>query len=74
MVLDILSDMKSECEFKGTDFESDLVLLYHNVRVKIAETYKEFGPVSFTEVGDDLTIGEVAKTKAIIATEKKARL
>ena len=60
-VLDILSDMKSECEFKGTDFGSDLVSLYQNVRVKIAETYKEFGPVSLTELGDDL----------IIATEKK---
>ena len=70
-VLDILRDMKSECEFKGTAFESDLVSLYQNVRVKIAETYKEFGPISFTELGDDLTTKEVAKIKAIIATEKK---
>ena len=53
-----LAEQKSLYEFKGLDFEADLVQLYTNIRVMMAERYsenKEFGPVSEKEIEDDLT-------------------
>ena len=52
-----LAEQKSFYEFKGLDFGADLVQLYTNIRVMMAERYsenKEFGPVSEKEIEDDL--------------------
>ena len=70
-----LAEQKSLYEFKGLDFEADLVQLYTNIRVMMAERYsenKEFGPVSEKEIEDDLTAAEIAKAKIKREEEKKA--
>ena len=36
-LIDILNDEKSKFEFKGLDFDADLVRLYTNVRKTMAE-------------------------------------
>ena len=69
-----LAEQKTLYEFKGLDFEADLVQLYTNIRVMMAERYsenKEFGPVSEKEIKDDLTAAEIAKAK--IKREKKKK-
>ena len=69
-----LAEQKSLYEFKGLDFEADLVQLYTNIRVMMAERYsenKEFGPVSEKEIEDDLTAAEIAKAKIKREEEKK---
>ena len=60
-------------EFKGLDFESDLVKLYTEVRSLMAEKYDRnyFGPVITTKIGDDLSTEELAKQKAAVAEEQK---
>ena len=60
-------------EFKGLDFESDLVKLYTEVRSLMAEKYdrNDFGPVITTKIGDDLSTEELAKQKAAVAEEQK---
>ena len=70
-----LAEQKSLYEFKDLDFEADLVQLYSNTRVMMAERYsedKEFGPVSEKEIEDDLTEAEIAKAKIEREEEKKA--
>ena len=70
-----LAEQKSLDEFKGLDFEADLVQLYTNIRVMMAEQYsenKEFGPVSEKEIEDDLTAAEIARAKIKREEEKKA--
>ena len=70
-----LAEQKSLYEFKGLDFEADLVQLYTNRRVMMAEQYsenKEFGPVSEKEIEDDLTAAEIAKAKIKRQEKKKA--
>ena len=69
-----LAEQRSLYEFKGLDFEADLVQLYTNIRVMMAERYsenKEFGPVSEKEIEDDLTAAEIAKAKIKREEEKK---
>ena len=69
-----LAEQKFLYEFKGLDFEADLVQLYTNIRVMMAERYsenKEFGPVSEKEIEDDLTAAEIAKAKIKREEEKK---
>ena len=70
-----LAEQKFLYEFKGLDFEADLVQLYTNVRVIMAERYsvnKEFGPVSEKEIEDDLTAAETVKAKIKREEERKA--
>ena len=70
-----LAEQKSLYDFKDLDFEADLVQLYTNIRVMMAERYsenKEFGPVSEKEIEDDLTAAEIAKAKIKREEEKKA--
>ena len=72
-----LAEQKSLCEFKGLDFEGDLVQLYTNIRVMMVERYsgnKEFGPVREKEIEDDLTAAEIAKAKIKREEEKKLYL
>ena len=67
-------DQQSLYAFKGLGFEADLVQLYTNIRVMMAERYsenKEFGPVSEKEIEDDLTAAEIAKAKIKREEEKK---
>ena len=69
-----LAEQKSVYEFKGLDFGADLVQLYTNIRVMMAERYsenKEFGPVSEKEIEEDLTAAEIAKAKIKREDEKK---
>ena len=70
-----LAEQKSLYDFKDLDFEADLVQLYTNIRVMMAERYsenKEFGPVSEKEIEQDLTAAEIAKAKIKREEEKKA--
>ena len=70
-----LAEQKSLYEFKGLDFEDDLVQLYTNIRVMMVERCsenKEFSPVSEKEIEDDLTAAEIAKAKIKREEEKKA--
>ena len=72
-LLECLKNIKTCYEFKGLDFESDLVKLYTEVRSLMAEKYdrNNFGPVITTEIGDDLSTEELAKQKAAVAEEQK---
>ena len=73
-VLQCLMEIKSQYEFRGLDFEADLVWLYTDVRVLMAQKYEEFGefgPVSVTDIEDGLTTEEVAKVKGNISEERK---
>ena len=70
-----LAEQKSLYEFKGLDFEANLVQRFTNIRLMMAERYsenKEFGPVSEKEIEDDLTAAEIAKAK--IKREEKKKL
>ena len=72
-LLEYLKNIKTCYEFKGLDFESDLVKLYTEVRSLMAEKYdrNDFGSVITTEIGDDLSTMEPAKQKAAVAEQKK---
>lgn len=73
MLIDILNDEKSKHEFKGLDFEADLVKLYSNIRKTMAEVYTsgEFGIVEVKEIEDGLNTNELALEKIRFETEKK---
>ena len=68
-----LTSVKADYEFRGLDFESDLVKLYSDVRAKMAEVYdkNDFGPVEETSMKDDMTTEDIAKHKLIVSEEKK---
>ena len=55
-LLECLNDLKSQYQFKGLDFESDLIRLYQEVRTMMAKRYitGEFGPVAISEVEGDI--------------------
>ena len=73
VLLKCLKNIRTCYEFKGLDFESDLVKLYTKVRRLMAKKYdrNDFGPVITTEIGDDLSTEKLAKRKAAIAEERK---
>ena len=74
-LIECLAEQKSLYEFQGLDFEADLVQLYANIRVMMAERYSEnkgFGPVSEKEREHDLTAAEIAKAKIKREEGKKA--
>ena len=68
-----LTSVKADYEFRGLDFESDLVKLYSDVRAKMAEVYdkNDFGPVEETSMKGDMTTEDIAKHKLIVSEEKK---
>ena len=68
-----MTSVKAAYEFRGLDFESDLVKLYSDVRAKMAEIYdkNDFGPVEETSMRDDMTTEDIAKHKLIVSEEKK---
>ena len=72
VLFECLKNIKTCYEFKGFEFESDLVKLFTEVRNLMAEKYdrNDFGPV-ITEIGDDLSTEELAKWKAVVAEEQK---
>ena len=57
-----MTSVKTDYEFRGLDFESDLVKLYSDVRAKMAEIYdkNDFGPVEKTSMRDDMTTEDIA--------------
>ena len=74
-LIECLAEQKSLYEFQGLDFEADLVQLYANIRVMMAERYSEnkgFDPVSEKEREHDLTAAEIAKAKIKREEGKKA--
>ena len=72
-LLECFKNIKTCYEFKGLDFESNLVKLYTEERSLMAEKHdrNDFGPVITTEIGDDLSTEELAKQKAAVAEEQK---
>ena len=68
-----MTSVKTNYEFRGLDFESDLVKLYSDVRAKMAEIYdkNDFGSVQETPMRDDMTTEDIAKHKLIVSEEKK---
>ena len=68
-----MASVKAEYEFRGLDFESDLIKLYSDVGAKMAETYdkNDFGPVEETSIRDDMTTEDIAIHKLITSEEKK---
>ena len=69
-----LNDEKSKFEFKGLDFEADLVKLYSSIRKKMAEIYKDgqFGVVDVEEIAEGLSTKERALGKTRFESEEKA--
>ena len=65
-----LAEIKSKYEFKGKDFESDLVALYKEAREAMATLYSEehFGPVQLIEDNDDISQKEY---KQLLTEQKK---
>ena len=65
-----LSNIKSLCELKGFDFESDYVALYTEAREAMADLYDEenFGPQKQAEMGGE---ADPNKYKALITDQIK---
>ena len=65
-----LSNIKSQYELKGLDFESDYVALYTEAREAMAALYDEenFGPQKLAEMGDQ---ADPNKYKAVITDQRK---
>lgn len=72
-LIDCLNEEKSEFEFKGLDFEADLVKLYGNIRIRMSKIYTngEFGVTEPKEIEDGLETQQLAKEKIRLAEEKK---
>ena len=64
-LIDWLNDKKSKFEFKGLDFEADLVKLYSNIRKRMVEIYKDgqFGVVNLEKIAEGLSTKELALEK-----------
>lgn len=60
-------------EFKGKDFEADLVKLYTDIRIMMAQRHEkgEFGPIAARELKDDLEPSELAKEKVKLEKDKQ---
>lgn len=50
-----LANLKIVYEFKGIDFESDLIKVYREVRKPMAEEFVAFGPLEETLIGNGNT-------------------
>ena len=72
-LIDCLNDKKSKFEFKGLDFEADLVKLYSNIRKRMVEIYKDgqFGVVDLEKIAEGLSTKELALEKTRFEWEKR---
>lgn len=72
-LLKCFSEIKTESEFQGEDFEVDLVRLYGEVRIMMAKKFErdDFGPLTVTPPEDNFNKGELDDYRVEIALEKK---
>ena len=55
-LLRYIQEYKSNCEFRGVDFEADLAIMYQEVRKRLAQDYpQEFGPEKVSHSDIDIT-------------------
>ena len=66
-----LANLKAVYEFKGIDFESDLIKVYGEVRKLMAEEFGAFGPVEEAPIDDGLSTEEMSKARAQNINDKK---
>ena len=67
-----MADIKSMMEFKGLDFEADLVKLYTDLRQIMAASYPDdFGPETLSEQGGTMARDAITNFKVKISEEKK---
>ena len=73
-LLAVLNQIKTEYEFKGLDFESDLVRLYSEARVGMAKLYINgpFGPTEEQTIPEGVDAEEMKELKAKKEEAKKA--
>ena len=73
-IIDSLLELKTRYELKGIDFEADLVKLYYELRVLMAEKKPsgEFGPIMVQEIDENNSAELIARKRISIASEKKA--
>ena len=72
-LINCLNEQKTQYEFKGLDFEADLVKLYTDIRIMMAECFEReaFGPVKERNISEGLTTSELAKEKVKLQQDKK---
>jgi len=72
-LLNCLTEIKTESEFLGKDFEADLVKLYGEVRIMMAKKFgsDDFGPVDVTAPGENSSKSEFDVYRAKLAVERK---
>lgn len=72
-LVNCLHEEKTRLEFKGLDFESDLVRLYGSIRITMSECYEngQFGVVSVGEMEDGLDSGERGVCEKLRIQEEK---
>ena len=58
-------------EFKGIDFEANLIKVYGKVRKLMAEEFGAFGPVEEAPIVDGLSTEEMPKARAQNINDKK---
>jgi len=74
-LIEYLLELKTIYEFKGLDFESDLVKMYGEVRTLMAKEFKEnyeFGPEKATEIPKDVPPEEFKQLKEKLTQDNKA--
>ena len=74
-LLEIVKDIKINMEGRGLDFEGDLIKLYSEIRVSMAEKYNGFGPNKITQPEieiDEMTKEQYKAFKKINDEEEKA--
>ena len=73
-LINSIFDLKTQYEFKGLDFEADLVKMYKETRVLMAGKYEtgEFGPVASMELDENLCTEELSKMRRRIYEDEKA--
>ena len=72
-LVDCRNDEKTNAEFKGLDFEADLVTLYGNIRMTMAEKFvgKGFGVANVKGIAEGLETKELAIEKLRYQKEQK---
>ena len=66
-----LASLKTVYEYKGIDFESDLIKVYSEIRQMMAEEFIAFGPLRETPNEEGLSTEELATARAQNINEKK---
>ena len=72
-LLNCSNDLKSGYQLKGLDFESDLIKMYNEIGRLMAERFENsgFGPVSESEIANELSPNEFEVHKLKVLQEKK---